>query len=420
MTALDRLGFLALTLAIYAGQHMSSLVGTAAGDWSADELLSSREGGWERRAAYLLMGLIGVVWWWAAAKRPQRLNGLLAWTLGATLAWAALSVTWSDEPGAAVRRLVVILLLMVAAIGSARRWPVETLAKFAALSGAALIAVGVVIEVSLGGLGAGGEYRFQGTLHPNEQGALCAVVALSALACAIGESTRRALFVLIFLFAGLGLALTMSRGACAGFLVGAMVLVLPTLSPPMRFTLAYGSAVAGLAAILLLGPGIVDRAQAGVSLGRDGLTTLTGRIPLWNELVEYYVRERPLHGYGFETFWTDERVVEVSHSQKWGVAAAHSAPLELVLTMGLIGFALHTLLLLVAAGVSIQKFVRTRRPAMLLGASFCAMYLGVGMIESVLAFKASAISFYFCSMVVAVGMDYERRSSARLVAEARP
>src|SRR3546814_8434536 len=70
-------------------------------------------------------------------------------------------------------------------------------------------------------------------------------------------------------------------------------------------------------AFLVAGGELGSSAQDAVLLGREDPgsgdpTSLTGRVPLWGVLIEHYVSERPLLGYGFQGFWTPRHIVEVS------------------------------------------------------------------------------------------------------------
>jgi exopolysaccharide production protein ExoQ len=78
------------------------------------------------------------------------------------------------------------------------------------------------------------------------------------------------------------------------------------------------------------------------AMGRDedGMSTLTGRLPLWEELLEVYAQQQPLFGYGFGAFWTPDRIFAVSDSQGWAISSTHSTYIDLLLTVGYVGFVL--------------------------------------------------------------------------------
>jgi O-antigen ligase len=72
-------------------------------------------------------------------------------------------------------------------------------------------------------------------------------------------------------------------------------------------------------------------------LGRaEHVSTLTGRTELWPELLPY-ARERLFRGHGYGSFWTADRIEEVSGTVFWGLSSAHSVYLDAVLGVGLVG-----------------------------------------------------------------------------------
>jgi hypothetical protein len=84
-------------------------------------------------------------------------------------------------------------------------------------------------------------------------------------------------------------------------------------------------------------------------LGRaEESDTLSGRAFIWPEVLSF-VSQRPLFGYGFESFWTPERIETISTALGWGLREAHNAYLEMLLSLGVVGLIL--MLFVVASGV---------------------------------------------------------------------
>lgn len=77
------------------------------------------------------------------------------------------------------------------------------------------------------------------------------------------------------------------------------------------------------------------------AIGKDA--TLTGRIPLWQRIINIMTQDRTLIGYGFGMFWRDERALALLHSGattyfvKSVSTGAHNLILEMWLNTGLIG-----------------------------------------------------------------------------------
>jgi len=103
----------------------------------------------------------------------------------------------------------------------------------------------------------------------------------------------------------------------------------------------FGAVTLFLVFLTLFGSAVFPALQEGILLGRseEGIGTLTGRVALWAECLEYVWR-RPLLGYGFSSFWTPNMIEEVSFSQGWGISSSHSVYLEYALSLGLAGLTL--------------------------------------------------------------------------------
>jgi exopolysaccharide production protein ExoQ len=136
------------------------------------------------------------------------------------------------------------------------------------------------------------------------------------------------------------LLLTKSRASCAGLAISLVVVWLVAAPPRARelAALAVGIAISTLAlAASLSRADVADGMLDAVMLGRQEQSEgLTGRVPLWNELIDY-VKKRPLQGYGYMAFWNDKQIDAVSADQDWTLREAHNGYLETVLGVGLIG-----------------------------------------------------------------------------------
>ena len=87
------------------------------------------------------------------------------------------------------------------------------------------------------------------------------------------------------------------------------------------------------------------------AVGKDA--TLTGRIPLWNRIIEVMMGNHTLTGYGYAMFWRDPRAYGLIQSgfSKWSSLAnittgSHNVLLEFWVNIGLIGIAFFFLMIL--------------------------------------------------------------------------
>ena len=119
------------------------------------------------------------------------------------------------------------------------------------------------------------------------------------------------------------------------------------------------------------------------AVGKDA--TLTGRVPVWQSLIEFAARH-PLGGYGFNAFFVvgNPDVETVWRRGGWVMWTAHNSYIGIALELGLPGLVLSVWILLVAIGRSIQAFSGRIVP----WAGFAATYLisyGLGtLVEAVL------------------------------------
>ena len=70
--------------------------------------------------------------------------------------------------------------------------------------------------------------------------------------------------------------------------------------------------------------------------GLRNITTLSGRIPLWQELLRR-ASEHSYLGHGFGAFWTPDRFAEVFTATKWYAVVAHNGFLDEILATGVVG-----------------------------------------------------------------------------------
>ncbi len=295
--------------------------------------------------ALSLLAVLGLYLLKRPGGRPLRADNLLAVLWIGCCAWCLASIFWSSDMGRTARQGAALVFCMIAALGIARRFSPGDLVTMALALSAGYVAIGVGAELWLGTFRPlAGDYRFAGTLHPNSQGVQSAMLCLAACCAMLGARQRRQKQWLLVLLAvaTAGLLLTKSRTACLALLAALAVIWL--VRAPARQRLLAGLAAAAATIVVLLagslwGQAAEDRLAGVVMLGRQEQSAeLTGRIPIWEELA-VHVRERPWTGYGYESFWTPDRIEEVSEDVEWTLREAHNQYLDAVLEVGLIGAA---------------------------------------------------------------------------------
>jgi O-antigen ligase len=321
---------------------------------TAEEMQTDAGGGnTVRRVAFFLIAATGVVAGLGTGGRWRPRPVMLALLLAATI-WPALSIAWTDDFSLTLRRLIVFVFCVVGGWGLSRRLsPREYCAIAVCVCGASL-GLGVLAEIAQGTFRPwSGGYRFAGTLHPNTQGLYLTTLCLASFALLKTGSRRRVVLTAALLIGVAFVVLTKSRTSTAGVLLGLGTLAFlrsryPAL--PVVAALFAGWGVAGMALVgHVLQIDFVSEIKQIALMGRaEQAESLTGRLPIWTELARY-VDERFWLGWGYEAFWTPDRIDRVSTAVEWGVREAHSAYLETILSVGAVGLAL--LLALVTGGL---------------------------------------------------------------------
>lgn len=332
--------------------------------WSASNGSLQSGGNVAKGIALSLIGLFGIYLLLRRDGKSLRLIGWLPAIMAFYLTWTAASVLWSIDPGLSCRKLAVLIFCVFGALGFARQFRSRDIVLMAMIVPAVFLGLGILAELALGTFrpfSAG--YRFSGTVHPNTQGALLATLCMASFCYArlVPRDDLRPRKIIWALFS-LGLVfllLTKSRTSCAAVAVSLATLWLIGLSLRTRLMLILSAGFICCATFLggiMLGFDVDDAVARAVMLGReDESAKLTGRIPIWNELLGY-VADRPLQGFGYEAFWTDEHIEAVSDEVQWHVREAHNAYLDSTLSVGLIGTATLLLIIAMAMFLSAKRY----------------------------------------------------------------
>jgi O-antigen ligase len=229
---------------------------------------------------------------------------------------------------------------------------------------------------------------------------------LSAIYLARFEERRKGL--LWALVAAVFLLLLLTRSRTALFSMVLAIMAMSLLIAPLRRTFLVVTAGACAAAVLLLamGNGLGDAADNAAALGRQEseVSSLTGRVPLWQELLPF-IGERPLTGYGY-SFWAEEREFSVP------AQSAHSLYLDLLLAFGFVGAALYLTGMLWALARSLRLLAWLPRSACGFPSLLLLYFLISGMTESSLGFTGF-LSFFVVSALCFLTFRTDLVPSAR-------
>ena len=218
------------------------------------------------------------------------------------------------------------------------RWLIDT-GRRRVLIGAFLVTGSIIAMISAAqlvfGSGAvvvdGVERAAWPYLHPNNLALYLERVAILGLGLALLMPAYRRLLVIATVTAGLGLALTLSRGAAAAIIVGAIWLVAAARVKHGWRWVAFG-AVAVLAVFAIV--------AAGRLTDSGGSGTRSSRELIWESSVEM-IRDHPVTGVGPDQFFNQygRRYVQPAGWQERYTSHPHNIVLDFWLRLGLAGLA---------------------------------------------------------------------------------
>jgi O-antigen ligase len=305
------------------------------------------------------------------------------------IVWSIASFLWSADQMLTLRRLSVFATFWMATTALALRFPIQQLPYFTLFSATVFLLIGLVSEIASGTFTPFlKDYRFMGTIHPNVQGENCALLFMSGLILTATHPRKRHFFILLSLIALFFLILSKSRTSFVSALLAIMIFFIIARPWDLKKLIVL-CGLSGLTLVLsfvilnLTSEGITT-VSYGVNLGRDiyDLETLNGRLRIWN-LCLTYVSQQPLLGYGYDSFWTINNIVQLSSVVGWGLKSAHCAYIELLLSIGIIG----TVLFLSMIGYGLyQSFRRWQAVTDSEGYGYIFLilifYLSQGLLES--------------------------------------
>jgi len=282
------------------------------------------------------------------------------------LTWLCASFLWSADWKGTLREFVRIVAYGFVALSMALRFRPQQLALVIMLCLAGSVFTAAGISVATGHFKPWtGDFRLSGTLHSNLLAHHCLVVILIAVAL-LPVARRvwlwRALLLAVFAV----LILTKTRGALGSTLLGIAAIKLvgrPVWSIAFGVSLLGTLLIAGILAVVVAGPDAQARLGEAMVLGRsEGVTTLTGRIPLWTAVM-HESRGNRLKGYGYGGFWTIDMTEKMSDELQWYPRHSHSAYVHTMVDLGYVGVGLFLSLLFACLAAALRMFRQTRDPA---------------------------------------------------------
>lgn len=350
----------------------------------AELLAGVVEGSLSREIALMALGLFAVISLIRNRGTRLRPNGTLGWIVLLYVGWAVLSLAWAEDRPLTFRRLVVFAILCLAAAAIARRFTLRGILLLTFLCTVSFLVVGVLGELALGAFHPFTPgYRFAGSLGPNPQGINCALLLLSGVVAGHTEKRRKIFFGTCATLGFVFLVLTGSRTALAAAIFALAVYMALVISRSAKVALSLTLGIL-ICLFFLLTMDVPYSAIQKVALFRKdnpAVSSFDGRTTIWADCF-HYVDRSPILGYGFGGFWTEAHITEISDIESWGVAEAHSAYVDCLLSLGFVGLAGYVFTLLGGLVRSFALYRASRVPATAFTAAFLTFCLIHGFLES--------------------------------------
>ncbi|TWT90242.1 O-Antigen ligase [Pseudobythopirellula maris] len=368
-------------------EHDPRFAGSQIAGQDEEEIIEGFVDGIDQGSLARQLGLVGfaafgLVGLYRTRSRPLVIN-LASVSLMLFGLWVVSSVAWSSSPGLSLKRATAYGFLALGMLGMSRVLRPGQLLVALLMALTAFTSVSMLLDLANGAGPWIRDYRFSGTLHPNMQAMYCGVACLAAYCLmasgrrTLGRGLFAGLFVLMFL--------TQSRTCLLALALAMVAVFLLRLNARTRW-------IASMSLVCLLGMAMfvigslntaqVSKARTAALLGRtEKASTLSGRVPLWEELMND-VRRSPMLGYGYEAYWTPEQIEELSQSQQWAMQSAHNAYLEVTLALGLVGLSLLLAAVVLHLFKAQQAYDATREPFYAFVYGVLVFALVTGLLES--------------------------------------
>ena len=321
------------------------------------------------------LGLFGFLCLWNRPRGQLRRGGGVLLVFSIFFLLLGLSTIWSINPSVTFKKFIVLGFFSLAALGISRQLTLSELVKVFLAICVSYIAVGIMAEILLGNFAPReSSYRFVGTSHPNTLAGYAVACCLGAVAFGRGP---RGIYCWALIVFGIGLItlwLTKSRTSLAGMLVALLAIRIISLDIDRRIASVaiFGLSLVGLATLFFL-EHLAPWNEVGevAAMGRTAdVSSLTGRLPLWEELFES-IQERPYLGHGYLAYWEKRQIEYLSDLFNWEIPHGHNMYLDILLDVGVVGLILFLLMLGTALFVSFQRYQQYREA----GAAFAFGWL---------------------------------------------
>jgi O-antigen ligase len=387
------------------------------GDWAASGSTKLSQG------INVLMMTVDLMLFWRGFQKTRRIG------TGETLAimivvFFLVTMMWSVDPEATLRRSILYLFFVLGVIGMASNLRAEEFIHLLSLMCLLSVAASIVLLVVSPDTALMPMYSPDASIalrgifpHKNMAGQAMACGVLCSLHKMQADQKGR-LFGAFTLLVYLAVAIFSRSGTSI-----LTILMLCSLSGIICLLRRRG--ISRAIAFLLLIISIPVVAIVAISLdsffemiGKD--PTLTGRTDIWNNVVAD-IYQRPILGWGFQAFWSpaNPAAVDIQWALGWTVPESHNGLLELLLEIGLAGTLMFVFLLARNVVLGVRCLRTSARELGVTSLLCCAWILLTGISEDVLVDPSlpSTSSFFILGLMCEKAL--QRAAHQRRYAPAR-
>ena len=308
-------------------------------EWIAEQV---DQGSLERRISFVLLGLFALFSLFINHRITYASDQKINWIFIIFLLFIVMSIVWAEDTRLAVRRVIRYLIPCLGAFALTKRFKLNEIIKIAFIISLSYLILGIFSEIYFGTFVPFEKgYRFCGTGHPNWQAWNIILLLFSTIV--LMNDRKHFIYVTILILGIIFLVLTKSRISFTFLIFTIIIFLFAKISTNKKLYLAIIFGFFMCLSLLIFQDNYVESIINPFLLGRkEGLETFSGRIPMWIASFQYII-EKPLLGYGFNSFWTSNHILKISAELQDAVPAAHSSYIDLLLGVGIIGFVLYLL-----------------------------------------------------------------------------
>lgn len=410
--AAEALLFLACLFAVGFFQPNYVVASVQLGDLDLNLFIEDRSGSniFNQVKWLLLAGVAGVL----VMLRTDRFLRLtsFSWPLVLLMAVALMTVFWSVDPGATMRRgirSIIFVFVILTSIAYIRDWKRAVIIVY--------LAYWALFLQNIAGFAIPGTFDIFGnftgaTSQKNQLGILAAVgILVGVWARTILGGPLQRTMNLFFIVGWFGLmALSFSKTALALVVVTPLVLVgFATLANALR--LSIGATVLIVMSVFFIVLGLINGLAGMTPLDLVRLIksdlTFTGRTEIWSFLYDK-VQDRLIGGFGFGAFWgqgMDSPSLTAPYPYIWYLDSAHNGYVEIVANNGLLGLG-AMFLVLVHMSVAFDQVQRADRTLAYMLWWIAIFILCHSMMESSLLRPTETGMWFLFVFVYLVGVRY--------------